>query len=174
MHKLLGKIAGSTFIVAATVKIGYNESYRLSCRKKQLKALQSGIWLLKSDINFTLSTLSIAFKRASDLVDKSISELFLLISKYIDEGMDVSDAFNKAICVLKNSLQLKDCDYNILIEFSKNLGNSDIEIETQNFDKTLELLKISETNAEDNILKYSKLTKTLGLALGVLTVILLI
>ena len=171
---MIGKIAGGAFIVVATTKIGCNEANKLSRRKKQLKAIQSGIWLLKSDINFTLSTLSTALKRASNLVDKSVCELFLITSKYIDDGMTAYDAFTKAFNVLRSNLDLKESDYNVLYDFAKNLGCGDIDSEIKNFDKTLELLKISETNADENILKYSKLTKTLGVTLGILIIILIV
>ncbi len=170
---MVGKIAGSAFIVAATSKIGFDAANKFENRRRCLQSLSSGIWLLKNDIDFSLSTLSVTLKRVSTLVDKNISALFLKVSKYIEGGKTAYESFDIALNELKDILALNNDDYNTLLDFAKNLGSGDIESEVRNFDKTLERLRICETLAVENINKYSKMCKTLGITAGILCVIIL-
>lgn len=169
---MLGKIAGGAFVVAATSKIGFDTAKKYEKRVKDLQALQSGLWLLKSEIDFSMTMLPIALKKCSTLLQKNIAELFCRMAVGIENGEGVYESCCEALVCTEIHILKNECE--ILKDFAKVLGSADADTENNNIEKTIERLKVCEQLAKNDCVKYSKICKTLGIASGIMLTVILI
>lgn len=171
---MLGKIAGGAMVVAATSKIGYEKASKYQRRVKDIQAFSSGLWLLKSEMDFTMSVLSLALKTCGQLIPKSAARVFFLTANYIDSGFCCYDAFLKAMDEEKNNLSVENDEKQVLNDLFASLGSSDIETEKEKIENTIMRLKICESAAAENSRKYGRLCKICGVSAGLMIFTLLI
>ncbi|MBQ2754995.1 MAG: stage III sporulation protein AB [Clostridia bacterium] len=166
------KIIGGLCVVAATSKIGYKKADKYEKRLKDLKSFESALWLLKSEMEFSMPVLKDAFYICSSLVQKNVGDILLDVSNKLNEGIDVVAAWCDAIDKGEHSLNKEDVI--IIKEFANALGTSDIKLQLENIANTVSRLKIRQENAMENYKKYCKMCKTLGVTSGILIVTLFI
>ncbi len=166
------KIIGGLCVVAATSKIGYKKADKYEKRLKDLKSFESALWLLKSEMEFSMPVLKDAFYICSSLVQKNVGDILLDVSNKLNEGIDVVEAWCDAIDKGEHSLNKEDVI--IIKEFANALGTSDIKLQLENIANTVSRLKIRQENAMENYKKYCKMCKTLGVTSGILIVTLFI
>lgn len=169
---MVGKVIGSAFVVAATSKIGYDKANDFEKRVRDLKEFQSALWLLKSEIDFNMPLLKDALLVCSKLVHKNVGDVFAKASENLNNGLDTISAWCDAVDNTK--LYLYKEDILVVKEFANSLGVSDIKLQIENIENTVTKLKAKEENAVDNLKKYSKMCKTLGVTAGLLIVTLLL
>ncbi len=170
------KIIGSIIVITASSFIGVFISKDCSKRPLQLKLLQSLIQMLENEIRFLSNYIPDAFKRISESVDNPVTEFFRATIDNLnnDSGLNASQAWEMAISsnIYKTALNREDRD--ILINFGKMLGNSDIEGQIKNIGFVLHQLSLQEKKAEENKKKNETLYKTLGFLGGIAVVLILI
>jgi len=169
---MISKLAGGTFVIAATSKIGFDTAKKYEKRVKDLQSFQSGLWLLKSEIDFSMTMLPYAFKKCSTLLQQNIAEVFCKTATGIENGLSTYESWCKALDTTQ--LNITSNDREILESFAKSAGISDAETEKINIDKTIERLKILEQSARNDCIRYGKICKTLGVASGIMLTIILI
>lgn len=169
---MLGKIAGSAFVIAATSKIGFDTANKYEKRVKDLQAIESGLWLLKTEIDFSMTMLPYALKKCSTLLQQNISELFCNVAIGIEDGLGTYESWDKALKTADLSITKED--EGVLLDFAGAVGNSDADTEKSNIDKIIERLKISEQSAIEESKKYGKIFRTLGVSFGVIIAVILI
>ncbi|MBQ7075328.1 MAG: stage III sporulation protein AB, partial [Clostridia bacterium] len=145
------KIIGGLCVVAATSKIGYKKADKYEKRLKDLKSFESALWLLKSEMEFSMPVLKDAFYICSSLVQKNVGDILLDVSNKLNEGIDVVAAWCDAIDKGEHSLNKEDVI--IIKEFANALGTSDIKLQLENIANTVSRLKIRQENARENYKK---------------------
>lgn len=169
---MISKLVGGVCVVAATSKIGYSKANNYEKRLKDLKSFQSALWLLKSEMEFSMPVLKDAFFTCSSLVQKNVGDMLYSVSEDLNKGVDLTSAWDNALDHGEHSLNKEDT--RILKDFANSLGASDLKLQLENIENTIMRLKAREQNALENYKKYCKMCKTLGVTAGVLIVTLFI
>lgn len=167
---------GIVLIVAASTIWGFYYGERFKKRVKDLKELQRGIYVLKSEINFTRSLLPDALHKVYEKCDGPIGGIFLRVSELLstNEEDDVYSCFIQSINEKKGELSLTQGDLGIFMDFTKSLGEVDIEGHNDMLALTLENLGKALEDAERNIDKNVKMYRYLGFSFGAMVGIILI
>lgn len=170
------KIIGSIIVVTSSSLIGYLVSKDCSKRPLQLRILQNMIQMLENEIRFLSSYIPDAFKRISESVDNPVAEFFIAAFGNLnnDSSLNASQAWEMAISSNIHKTALNREDRDILINFGKMLGNSDLEGQLKNIGFVLNQLCLQEKKAEENKKKNETLYKTLGFLGGIAVVLVLI
>lgn len=167
---------GIVLIVAASTIWGFCYGEKFKKRVKDLKELQRGIYVLKSEINFTRSLLPDALYKVYEKCDGPIGGIFLRVSELLNtnEEHDVYSCFIQSINEKKGELSLTQSDFGIFMDFTKSLGEIDIEGHNDMLALTLENLGKAVEDAERNIDKNVKMYRYLGFSFGAMVGIILI
>jgi stage III sporulation protein AB len=170
------KLLGSIIILFTSSIIGFILSANLKKRASELREIQSSTLLLQNEIMFTFTALPEAFLKISQHSKGIISKLYLNIGdKLLNNVVDsVFDAFTETFNELKDDMNLKSSDINVLLDFAKGLGKSDIDGQKKIFSLLDNNLRNCIEEADCHIMKNSKLYKTLGFSFGAIVVIMLI
>ena len=170
------KILGIVLIIGSSTILGFSYGEKFKKRVKELKDLQQGIYVIKSEINFTRSLLPDALHKVYEKCDGPIGGIFLRASELLktNEEKDVYSCFSQSLKEKKEELALTKGDIGIFMDFTKSLGEMDIEGHNDMLALTLENLKKAVENAEDNIDKNVKMYRYLGFSFGAMIGIILI
>src|SRR5574344_948125 len=110
-------------IISSFIGILYSKKY--SGRVNNLIEMKNALILFKNKIKFTFEPVPEVFKEISKVVTPSISKIFVVASKYMDNE-NATDAWNKSIEENKSYTNFSDEDVLILHNFSKMLGNIEL------------------------------------------------
>lgn len=170
------KIVGIILIIASSTILGFCYGERFKSRLKELRELQRGIYVLKSEINFTRSLLPDAFYKVYEKCDAPIGDIFLKVSELLNtnEEKDVYSCFLQVLNEKKETLSLTKEDISIFIDFTKSLGEVDIDGHNDMFSLTLDNLSKAVEDAEHNMDKNVKMYRYLGFSFGAMIGIILI
>ena len=173
---MLQQIIGSAVIVMASGKIGYDTASKYGRRVKEIQAMQSGLWGLKSNIAFCRSTMYESMMQASGLIPTNAAKVFADAAELLNTDCDVtaSSAWHDALAKNEKSLALKADELGVLYTFGSMLGTADAAGEIENIELTIEKLKIYERDARAEDMKYGRMCKSLGIVGGVLLAIVFI
>lgn len=167
---------GIVLIIAASTILGFYYGEKFKKRLKELKELQRGVYILKSEINFTHSLLPEALYRVYEKCDGNVGKIFLRVSELLNtnEEKDVYSCFNQSIGEKRGELALTESDVGIFLDFTKTLGEMDIDGHNDMLALTLENLGKAVEDAERNIDKNVKMYRYLGFSFGAMVGIILI
>lgn len=163
-------------VIFSTTALGFMYGDRLKKRTKQLKEIRRCIYEIENHILYTHTALPKAIEFASSKVIEPVSTLFLDIFYMLSRNKvdNVYQAFKYAFLNKKDIINLKDEDINIILDFSKSLGESDIEGQKAIFSLVSENLKNQIDSSELMLKKNIKMYRCLGFSLGAMVIILLI
>ncbi len=170
------KFLGCIMILAASTGIGFIYSAKFKKRTRQLEELQRCIYQLQNEIVYTHTPLPEAIEDVSKKSVYPVKEIFEEVSCLLFDNKvnNVHEAFRNVLNRRKDILNLKRDDMNILLDFSKTLGESDIEGQQRIFHLTLENLKKRIKDSEILMSKNVKMYRYLGFSLGAIIVIILV
>lgn len=170
------KFLGMILIFGGSVYGGFQYAEKFIKRTQQLKELQRSVHQLQNEIVYTHTSLPDAINNISKKSIYPINSLFEYISSklYRNEVDNVYEAFNKAIILKKNLLNLEKEDTNVLLDLAKTLGESDIEGQKRIFSLTLNNLNKQILLSEEIMNKNVKMYRYLGFTIGAAIVIMLV
>ena len=170
------KIIGSLLIISGTTILGFILSENLKKRVKELRELERTIYQLQNEILYTHTPIPEALKIISKKGIKPISEILLKVSEELMSNNydSIYDAFFYVFKHMKDKVNLKDEDITEVLDFTRSLGESDINGQVKMFSLTLINLKKRIDEAELAMKKNVKMYRYLGFAFGAMIVILLI
>lgn len=166
---------GCIFIIFATTLIGFMLGENCRKRSIQLSEFERAVYELENDIVYTYEPLPEALENISQKSIFPISEILHNISLMLQNNdvQGVHEAFVKSFSQKKEYLCLKKEDIDILLDFSKTLGQTDIEGEKKVFALTCQKLKKQINKAETLMDKNVKMYRYLGFSIGAVIIILL-
>jgi len=170
------KIIGSIVVITATSIMGFYYAGIYVERVKQIRSIQYALNILESEIVYTSTPLAEAFKNVSEKSCEPFKKLFLSLSENLrmKNVESVTNAFSIVLSKLRGELYFDKEELEVIDSFMKSLGNTDIEGQKKNFHITIKKLEAFEIRAEENRKKNEKLFKYLGVASGMLIVIILV
>lgn len=159
----------SFFILVFSCLAGKMLANKYKNRLFELEEMKIALNILKSEINFTYSTLPEIFEDIVNKIDGNIGVLFKKAKKYMKEET-AEESWKKAIEESNNNLNKED-KY-IISNLSKMLGQTDvdgqiaqIQITEKFLDKQIDEARIQKQKNEK---LYFKLGATMGLAIVII------
>jgi stage III sporulation protein AB len=168
------KLLGALLVICGSTAAGFYYSDKFKRRTQQLNEFLRCFYQLQNEIVYTHTNLPEGIKNLSKTSIFPIGRLFKEISELLEKNEvdTVFDAFTQGFKIERNEIFLAKEDIEIIMNFSKTLGESDIEGHKKIFSLVLENLKkqtqISETIMYKNVKMYRALGFTSGAALIIL------
>ena len=169
------KLLGAVLVIAASTAGGFYIARSYSDRPKQLRFLQQALQMLRTEIVYGAVPLHLAMKNVADRLPNITRLFFYSMSKNLVEldGASTYECFERAVTKHFYKTSLKNQDKEILIQFGQTLGISDKEDQMRHISLAMQSLAAEETLAREEQKSYEKLSKNLGVPLGLLVVILM-
>ncbi len=170
------KFMGGLLIVLSTTLMGFYYGKKYSSRLNNLIYMEQCIKILETEIVYGAVPLPEALVNVYNKGNKKVSFVFKEIKDHLlaNRGGDVLDSFSYVINSLKEKLNFKKEDIEMLISLGRVLGSSDREDQEKNFKFVLSQIAILEGEAKMERDKNEKMFKNLGILTGLTIVIILI
>ncbi|WP_221389287.1 stage III sporulation protein SpoIIIAB [Clostridium perfringens] len=163
-------------IVLLSSLIGYLYGEGFRNRLSQLRELKRALIDFENDIVYTYTPLPESIESIALKAKRPIKELFNEISFKLknNEVENVYMAFKESINEHKKEMNLRNKDFEILLDLSKSLGETNVEGQIKIFNLAKEKLDIELEIAEDECNKNTKVYRYLGVAVGAMIAIFLV
>ena len=163
-------------IVLLSSLIGYLYGEGFRNRLSQLRELKRALIDFENDIVYTYTPLPESIESIALKAKSTIKELFNEISFKLknNEVENVYMAFKESINEHKKEMNLRNKDFEILLDLSKSLGETNVEGQIKIFNLAKEKLDIELEIAEDECNKNTKVYRYLGVAVGAMIAIFLV
>lgn len=163
-------------IVLLSSLIGYLYGEGFRNRLEQLRELKRALIDFENDIVYTYTPLpesieSIALKSKSP-IQEFLKEISLKLKN--NQVENVYMAFKESINEHKKEMNLMNKDFEILLDLSKSLGETNVEGQIKIFNLAKEKLDVELAMAEDECNKNTKVYRYLGVAVGAMIAIFLV
>ncbi|TCS84024.1 stage III sporulation protein SpoIIIAB [Tepidibacillus fermentans] len=169
------KLIGATLIIAASTYGGLVVARSYHERPKQLRYLQQGLQMLETEIAYSSRPLHIAMDLIGKRIPGIIGQLFQEMGNNLRtlDGESTFECWQRAIQTTIPKTSLKAQDQQILLQYGHTLGMTDKNDQIKHIQLTVQQLVAEEQLARDDQKIYEKLSKNLGVLLGLLIVILM-
>ena len=158
-------------VLVLSTYIGILMSKKYLNRVKDLKEIKKGLNIFETKIKFTYEPIPQIFNDISNTLNNNIGNIFLNSSNKMKE-IKAGDAWIQAINESNNSFNNEDIE--TIKGLSSLLGKVDMEGQISEIELVSNLLNSQLEIAESEKNKYSKMYKTLGIAIGLAIIIILI
>ncbi|MEK5398464.1 stage III sporulation protein SpoIIIAB [Paenibacillus sp. FSL H8-0261] len=169
------KLFGAVLIVLAGTLAGLQFAKQYADRPRHIRGLIAALQRLETEIMYGFTPLPEAMRRIGIQSKEPLKTLFVKTAEEMSPPHDRSaqDAIQRAMDSHWKSTALKGTEKEILRQLSCTLGTSDRSNQSTHIALALQQLKQEESVAREDQGKYEKLSKSLGLLLGALIVILI-
>lgn len=163
-------------IVFLSSLIGYIYGEGFRNRLLQLRELKRALIDFENDIIYTYTPLPESIESIAIKAKSPVKELFNEISFKLknNEAENVYMAFKESINEHKKEMNLKDKDFEILLDLSKSLGETNVDGQVKIFNLAKEKLDIELEFAIDECNKNTKVYRYLGVSVGTMIAIFLV
>jgi len=169
------KVLGAVLFVSMTSWIGFDMSFQLSKRTKQIRQLIQSLHILEAEMSYSQSTLQQIFEVISGKIPYPIGYFYELLEEELQEVVpDFLDIWKQQLQHLKSISALKQNELDILEQFGRTLGQYTFIEQQKHIVLATQQLQSELEEAYEQQLKYGKVMKTLGVLIGILIVLLLI
>lgn len=159
------------FIFCGSSLIGIMIANKYKNRTNGLCEMKKGLNYFKSKIEYTYEPLKDIFLDISNNINFEIGNIFKVAATKM-ESLSAEDAWEYSVNISENCL--KKSDKEIIKEFGKTLGQTDIQGQLNKTKLTLEFIDKQIEEARGEQIKNEKLYQTLGVIAGMGLVIILI
>ena len=169
------KLLGSTLVIAASTYGGFLIAKSYLDRPKQLRILIQGLQMLETEIIYSSRPLHLAMELIGKRIPGIVGQLFLEMGKNLQQmdGESTFECWKRAIDHIIPKSAMKNQDKQILIQYGHTLGMTDKNDQIKHIRLTINQLTTEELLAREEQKTYEKLSKNLGVLLGLLIVILM-
>ena len=170
------KIVNSCVIVLTSTLIGFEAAKRYVMRARELRAFQSALSRLETEILHYSSLLPEAMLQIGGSIGGGTGKVFIRTGNLLagKKNYSVSEAWSSSLQCLKGELFLEKEDVEILRRFGEQLGSSDKDGQVKYIKLTLMQLHEDEEKAQVIREKYERMYKSLGLLGGIALAIILL
>lgn len=173
---MLFKIMGSLIVILSCSFLGFILSRDCSRRPQQLRELQTLLQMFENQISYLSDVLTEAFERISRVGNSEAALIFGSAAEILknDSSRSAASAWEQAVrqCIRRTALNREDEE--VLVEFGRLLGSTDLEGQIKNIRLTMEALHLQENKAEESRNKNETMYKSLGILGGIAVVIVLL
>lgn len=173
---MLIRICGIIVVMLACCGLGFRMSYELVYRIEDLQQIKRVMVMLRGEIKYASTPLTEALFSISTKVPSPWREFLQEMTKKMEEcgGKTLTAIFQTMMekHLAKTSLQQKDISQ--FAEFGANLGYLDKEMQLNSIDLYMEGLDRQIKEAEEKVEKRGRLYRYLGMAVGVLILLIIL
>jgi stage III sporulation protein AB len=172
------KIAGIVLIIISSSYAGLYYSNLYIYKIRSLNSLIKALFLLKSEITFTISTLYEAFFNISSALkdDKQISlvfhELYKSMDMYKDKELD--EIWSNIFTLKQHEFFMDAQDLDNIIVFGRTLGHIDKDLQVSSIDQLISYMEHKIVFVNDTGIKNRRMYLSLGIITGLVVVVVLL
>lgn len=173
---LIIKILGLLLIVGLSSFIGILIANRYNMRVKELEDLISALELLETRVKYTYDTIVDSFAFVADNMKTKAYRIFMITAASLDESKNMSagEVFREVADSEGNFLDLIKDDIEVLKGLGTSLGQMDLEGQIKNIILVKELLAKQLDEAIEEKSKNYKLSRNMGVFVGLVIMIILV
>lgn len=168
------KIFGAVLIILGSSSLGFLKARQISLRSKQLQELKTALEMLKTEIDYGVTPLPVAFTKLANNLNSPLGDLFSTAKKNLAAGLVAQRSWQEAVSEVMPRTALLAEDKELLLEIGYNLGNSNSADQIRHLDlaqeKISHLHQIAAAEKEAKV----KLWRYLGVLTGLLVVIIIV
>lgn len=170
------KMIGAMLILLSGTFAGMYQAKLFASRPKQIRELILIFQRLLTEINYSYLPLADALQKLGSQASKPLGQLFLTAAEHLNspKGYSANESFHYAIDKHWSQTAMKQPEKEVVLQLSLSLGTSDREEQTKHITLAIQQLQHEEINAREDQLKYEKMSRSLGLLVGALIVILIL
>lgn len=169
------KLFGAVLVVLAGTLAGFQRARQYADRPRNIRGLIAALQRLETEVLYGFTPLPEALRRIGGQSKEPLRTFFVQAAEEMAPPHDRSAeaAFAKAMERCWRDTAMKAAEKEILRQLSCTLGTSDRSNQSNHIKLALQQLKQEETAAREEQGKYETMSKSLGLLLGALIVILI-
>ncbi|MHA0855572.1 stage III sporulation protein SpoIIIAB [Paenibacillus sp. CMAA1364] len=169
------KLIGMLIIVLAGALAGINKARQFENRPKQIRELILGMQRLETEISYGYTPLPEALDKMSTQMKEPLKSFFhkAAMGMNVPHNMTAQESIQQALSSHWRQTSMKNSERDVLHQLSFTLGTSDRQDQMKHLALAAQQLKHEETSAREELDKYGKLSRNLGLLVGILIVILI-
>ena len=170
------RLIGAVLVILGTSCAGFRYSFSIAGRISQMKGLQNIFTDIYSDVEYGACTLAESFARIARRQDMMLQEFLIYLCECMEKGngMAFGSIFADAVEEKLKDSDLKKEDKEELMDMGKQLGNQPRQGQLRILQLYLHNLERKIQELERDRQDRQKIGKILGIASGVLIVILLL
>lgn len=169
------KLVGALLVMFAGTMIGFYQAGRFVARPRQLAQLAYALQRLETEISYGYTPLPEALRRAAESSAEPIAGLLRSAAQRLVEQPESSfrESWEAVVASRWEHTAMRVNEQTILLRLGPVLGISDREDQMKHLRLALLQLKSEEEAAREDQARYEKMSKSLGLLLAALIVILM-
>lgn len=170
------KAAGAVLIIFAGTLIGFLQASRFAKRPRQLRELGHGLHRLETEIGYGYTPLPEALRRTGAPMEHPLSVLFMSAADRLDrpDAPPFESCWEQSLSDCWPSTAMKKAELATLKRLGSTLGMSDREDQLKHLRLAQQQLRAEEDGARDDQARYEKLSRSLGILIAALVVILMV
>lgn len=170
------KIVALFLIVLLSSFIGYLIANKYSFRVKELEDIVSALELLETRVKYTYDTIADSFEFLADNMKTKVYRIFMIAAAMLKENKNMSagDIFRNACDEEGTFLNINKEDLEVLKCLGTSLGQVDLEGQLKNIVLVRELIIKQLDEATDEKNKNYKLSRNMGVFVGLTIMIILL
>jgi stage III sporulation protein AB len=171
----LYKLVAGGLVVFACSMTGFTVARNYRERPRQLRALQSALQGLATEIAYGATPLPEAFCSLARTSQPPVADFFRSAAETLQNpGATAQDAWQRGLTQLRQESALLQSDLSVLGQLASVLGLSDRQDQERHLLLTVQQLSREETKAEEARASNERMWKYLGVLSGLLLVIVLV
>src|SRR5690625_238094 len=169
------KLIGAFLFVCTTSWIGFDMSTQLSKRVKQIRQLIQSLQLLEAEMGYSQMKLQQTFAIIAKKTDEPIANFYNRLAEALIEAIpDFLSVWDQEVDHLQTNSALKQPELDILKQFGRNLGQHTFMEQQKHIVLAIHHLQTELNEANEQRQKYEKVTRSLGVLIGLFIVLLLL
>ncbi|EFM09885.1 stage III sporulation protein AB [Paenibacillus curdlanolyticus YK9] len=173
---MLVKMIGAALILFAGTLIGFLQAARYADRPKHIRQLAGALQRLETEIVYGRTPLPEAITRIAANVQQPTARLMEAVTAQLQQsdGRTFNECWEAAIRSQWPSTAMRSAELTVAIRLGSTLGISDKDDQLKHLRLAAVQLKAEEDAARDEQAKYEKMSRSLGVLLAILVVILMV
>lgn len=169
------KLLGMLIIVLSGTLAGFNKARQFESRPKQIRELILVMQRLETEISYGFTPLPEALSKLGSQMREPLKSFFISAADNMNppQGLTAQESIQRALSLHWKRTSMKSAEKDVLHQLSFTLGTSDRQDQIKHIALATQQLKHEELSAREDLDKYGKLSKNLGLLVGILIVILI-
>ena len=169
------KLLGAVLVLLSGTLAGFYQARQFASRPRQIRELILSLQRLETEISYGYTPLPEALARIGDGLKDPLGALFRDAASRMspEHATTAQDSIRSALQTHWKQTSMKRAERDILEQLGGVLGTSDRQDQLKHISLAAGQLKLEETAAREDQAKYEKMSKSLGLLLGALIVIMI-
>lgn len=169
------KLIGAVIVLVAGALAGYYQAQQFASRPRQIRELILALQRLETEISYGYTPLPQALDRIGKSLRDPLRNLFTDAARHMSPryGLSAQESILKALNGHWKQTSMKASEREVMEQLSGVLGTSDRQDQMKHIALAAGQLRHEEAAAREDQAKYEKMSKSLGLLVGALIVILI-